>query len=281
MTPDVATMNRAHATHYSAAPDPGIRFVLRGWDAPGKAAHHNLQVGDVRIRNVPTNIRDEDGGTRLYGNSMFVFETAGLCIVHLGHLHHPLEPEQLKALGRMDVVLVPVDGTWTLNVYDMMGVLSALNAPLAVPMHVFGPATLGRFLDKARERFAAASTIRRRSWCPARRCREHRPWSSCRAIEGADDAADSISCRGVGNSGCGALDFAAIFCHSYARNVAGRSRSGGGFRSPFEPISKSFAERMDCRRLTLLVVLGAAGIRTLVATLAVHACTPTTRSSCP
>jgi L-ascorbate metabolism protein UlaG (beta-lactamase superfamily) len=82
-----------------------------------------------------------------------VFETAELCIAHLGHLHHPLEPEHLKELGRIDVVLVPVDGSWTLNLDDMMGVLTALNPPLALPMHYFGPATLGRFLDKARERF--------------------------------------------------------------------------------------------------------------------------------
>jgi L-ascorbate metabolism protein UlaG (beta-lactamase superfamily) len=154
VTPDVATMNRAHATHHSYAPDPGIRHVLRGWDAPGKAARHDLQVGDVRVRNVPTNIRDEDGGTRLYGNSIFVFETAGLCIAHLGHLHHPLEPEHLKELGRIDVVLVPVDGSWTLNLDDMTRVLAALNPPLALPMHYFGPATLARFLDRTRERFA-------------------------------------------------------------------------------------------------------------------------------
>ena len=154
VTPDVATMNRAHATHHSYAPDPGIRHVLRGWDAPGKAARHDLQVGDVRVRNVPTNIRDEDGGTRLYGNSIFVFETAGLCIAHLGHLHHPLEPEHLKELGRIDVVLVPVDGSWTLNLDDMARVLAALNPPLALPMHYFGPATLARFLDRTRERFA-------------------------------------------------------------------------------------------------------------------------------
>jgi len=153
VTPDVATMNRAHATHHSYAPDPGIRHVLRGWDAPGKAARHDLQVGDVRVRNVPTNIRDEDGGTRLYGNSIFVFETAGLCIAHLGHLHHPLEPEHLRDLGRIDVVLAPVDGSWTLNRDDLLGVLAALNAPLVVPMHYFGPETLGRFLDKARDRF--------------------------------------------------------------------------------------------------------------------------------
>jgi L-ascorbate metabolism protein UlaG (beta-lactamase superfamily) len=156
VTPDVATMNRAHATHHSYVPDPGIRHVLRGWDPSGQPAHHDLQVGDVRIRNVPTNIRDEDGGTRLYGNSIFVFETAGLCIAHLGHLHHPLEPEHLKELGRIDVVLVPVDGSWTLNLDDMMGVLKALNPPLAIPMHYFGPATLARFLDRARERFTVA-----------------------------------------------------------------------------------------------------------------------------
>ncbi len=156
VTPDIATMNRAHATHHSFAPDPGIRHVLRGWSGPGQAARHDLQVGDLRVRNVPTNIRDEDGGTRLYGNSIFVFETAGLCIAHLGHLHHPLEPEHLKDLGRIDVALVPVDGSWTLNLDDMMGVLKMLNPSLVLPMHYFGPATLARFLEKVHDQFTVA-----------------------------------------------------------------------------------------------------------------------------
>ena len=166
-------MNRAHATHFSYAPDPVIRHVLRGWDAPGQAARHDLEVGDVRIRNVPTNIRDEGGGARLYGNSIFVFETAGVCIAHLGHLHHPLEPEQLRELGRIDIVLAPVDGSWTLNRDDMIVVLTALNAPLALPMHYFGSETLGRFLDKARDRFEvrfgeAATIVVSRATLPQR-----------------------------------------------------------------------------------------------------------------
>jgi hypothetical protein len=56
-------------------------------------------------------------------NSMFVFEVAGLCIAHLGHLHHELTEDHLKALGRVDVVLAPVDGSYTLNIDDMIGVL--------------------------------------------------------------------------------------------------------------------------------------------------------------
>lgn len=156
LVPDVATMNRAHGTHYTDHPDPGIRHVLRGWDPAGGPAHHDIQVGDVRVRNVSTNIRSWRESTELGGNSIFVFETAGLCIAHLGHLHHTLEPSHLKKLGRIDVVLVPVDGGYTLDVDGMMDVLGALDAKLMLPMHYFGPSTLNRFLDRARERYPVA-----------------------------------------------------------------------------------------------------------------------------
>ena len=154
VTPDVATMNKAHSTHFSSHPDPGIKHVLRGWNPAGGPAVHDLTVQDVRIRNVSTNIRSSQGATEYDGNSIFVFETAQLCIAHLGHLHHTLSPEQLKRLGRIDVLLVPVDGSYTLETFDMMDVLRAINAPLMIPMHFFGPSTLNRFLGSAREHFA-------------------------------------------------------------------------------------------------------------------------------
>lgn len=156
MTPEIATMNKAHATHYTLRPDPGIAHVLRGWGSQGELARHDLQVRDVRVRNVATNIRDWSNGTEYDGNSIFVFETAGLCIAHLGHLHHTLEPSQLRKLGRIDVVLVPVDGGYTLDLDGMMEVLRDIDARLMIPMHFFGPATLARFLDKARERYEVA-----------------------------------------------------------------------------------------------------------------------------
>jgi hypothetical protein len=48
------------------------------------------------------------------------------------------------------VVLVPVDGGYTLDIDGMIEVLKTINAPLMLPMHSFGPATLQRFLAKAR-----------------------------------------------------------------------------------------------------------------------------------
>jgi L-ascorbate metabolism protein UlaG (beta-lactamase superfamily) len=150
VVPDIVTMNHAHTTHYTDAPDPGIRFVLRGWNDDGSQAAHDMSFQDVRVRNVPTNIRDWAGGTERHGNSIFLFEVAQLCIAHLGHLHHTLTKQQLDDIGRLDVVLAPVDGTYTLDLDGMMEVLRALKAPLTIPMHYFSALTLERFLDRAR-----------------------------------------------------------------------------------------------------------------------------------
>ena len=147
--PDIATMNHAHSTHYTDNPDPAIKHVLRGWGpSPDEPARHDLQSGDVRVRNVPTNIRNYmSGGTERHGNSIFIFEIANLCIAHLGHLHHTLTQQQLNEIGRIDVVMVPVDGGVTLDLDGMAEVLAALKAPLMIPMHYFSTYSLRRFLD--------------------------------------------------------------------------------------------------------------------------------------
>lgn len=152
VVPDIATMNRAHSTHFSRNPDPAIKQVLPGWDPAGKgAAKHDVTLGDMRVRNVPTNIRSYSGDTDYDGNSIFVFEIGDLCIAHLGHLHHPLEPGHLRALGRVDVVLFPVDGSYTLDQEGMLEVLKSLQARVMIPMHFFGGGSLSRFLARSGE----------------------------------------------------------------------------------------------------------------------------------
>jgi L-ascorbate metabolism protein UlaG (beta-lactamase superfamily) len=146
--PDIATMNHAHSTHFTERPEPGIKYVLRGWRDDGKPTDWDLQFQDVRVRSVATNIRDWGGGTQRHGNSIFIFEIANLCIAHLGHLHHTLTQQQLNEIGRVDVVLVPVDGGATLDLDGMVEVLTALKAPLMIPMHFFSSYTLDRFMQR-------------------------------------------------------------------------------------------------------------------------------------
>ena len=151
--PDIVTMNHAHSSHYTDYPDPGIKHVLRGWMENEKPVRHDVNFRDVRVRNVPTNIRTWGGATERHGNSIFVYELANLCIAHLGHLHHTLTQAQLNEIGRVDVVMVPVDGTYTLDLEGMIEVLQALKPQLMIPMHYFSSYTLNRFLERARQHF--------------------------------------------------------------------------------------------------------------------------------
>jgi L-ascorbate metabolism protein UlaG (beta-lactamase superfamily) len=143
--PDVVTMNHAHSTHWTANPDPAIPHVLPGWGPYGLGIEHHLDLGGMLVRNVSTDIRSF-GGVEEKGNSIFVFEVAGLCIGHLGHLHHEPNPAQYAALGRMDVVMAAVDGGTSLDVPTMMRVLRSLKAQVVIPMHWFESWTLEAFL---------------------------------------------------------------------------------------------------------------------------------------
>lgn len=147
MIPDLVTMNHAHETHFTAFPDPAIRHVLRGWGPFGEGISHHVDLGEVLVRNVSTDIRSDIGGVEPLGNSIFVFEVAGLCIGHLGHLHHVPTPAQFAALGRLDVVMAPVDGSTTLPLADMIAVIKRLRSSVVIPMHWFSGYTMHAFLS--------------------------------------------------------------------------------------------------------------------------------------
>jgi L-ascorbate metabolism protein UlaG (beta-lactamase superfamily) len=132
--PRVVTMNKAHSTHYTGTPDPAIEYVLRGWNPQGGPVRHALTIDDVFIRNIPTDIRS-GGGMEADGNSIFVFEVAGLCIGHLGHLHHRLEDAHYAAIGRLDIVMVPIDGGMTQSLANMQEITDRLHASIVLPMH--------------------------------------------------------------------------------------------------------------------------------------------------
>jgi L-ascorbate metabolism protein UlaG (beta-lactamase superfamily) len=83
VVPDIVTMNHAHSSHYTLHPDPAIKYVLRGWAEDEKPARIDMTYKDVRVRNVPTNIRTFGGATERHGNSIFIY----------GHaVHRPSRP---------------------------------------------------------------------------------------------------------------------------------------------------------------------------------------------
>jgi len=155
--PDVVTMNRAHSTHYTLFPDPKIQHVLHGWGENGQPAHVNERIGDVHIRNVTTDIRryygdDSNGEMVKDGNSIFIFEVAGLCIGHLGHLHHKLDESHFAAIGRLDIVMVPIDGSYTMSLDGVSDITRRLRSSVVLPMHRF-MTPLDEFMRRIGEQF--------------------------------------------------------------------------------------------------------------------------------
>ena len=161
VVPDVVTMNNSHESHWTSIPDPRIPHVLEGWpDTDGNKAEHRLTVGNMLVRNVTTDTRSQFGPEIVpNGNSIFVFEIEGLCIGHMGHLHHEPDPAQYASLGRLDVVMVPVDGGFTIDRPSLSAMLKRLRSSLVLPMHWFSPSNLEAFLEDMNEDFVIQRTL--------------------------------------------------------------------------------------------------------------------------
>jgi L-ascorbate metabolism protein UlaG (beta-lactamase superfamily) len=147
--PDIVTMNNAHSTHFTDEPEDSITYVLRGWPSrPGETeAKVDVTLKDMRVWNVPTNARAWSGGeTRINGNSIFIYAVGDLCIAHLGHLHHRLTPEHLQELGRIDVLMMPIDGSFTMGQPLMVDVVKQIEPKIVLPMHYWGRYQLDRFM---------------------------------------------------------------------------------------------------------------------------------------
>ena len=155
LIPDVVTMNNAHSSHWTGFPHPDIPNVLPGWQQDGKPADYYLDLGEMLVRNATTDIRDRFGGGVAIedNNSIFIFEVAGLCIGHLGHLHHEPSEETYAAIGRLDVVMAAVDGGMTVDLPTMIRIVKRLRSSVVLPMHWFSGGSLNRFLDGVSDEF--------------------------------------------------------------------------------------------------------------------------------
>jgi L-ascorbate metabolism protein UlaG (beta-lactamase superfamily) len=133
VTPHVVTVGREHPNHNYVQLVQGHPIILRGLADFGAAWNRvSTQVREVFIYNVPIY---QNGVAGALKGAAFVFDLGTLCIVHLGDLSHPLAPEQLQQIGRVDVALIPNDGTYTMGPETAREVLQQLHPKLAVPMH--------------------------------------------------------------------------------------------------------------------------------------------------
>jgi L-ascorbate metabolism protein UlaG (beta-lactamase superfamily) len=145
MTADVVLFSHFHNDHTRTECITNIKEALQ-FNAlkkvgGGEATDHNLvdeKVGkakEVRIQSMGT-YHDSMGGLTRGKNGCWIMDIEGVRIVHLGDLGHTLSKAQLKKLGKVDVLMIPVGGVYTLNGIDAWKVVKQVNAVRhVIPMH--------------------------------------------------------------------------------------------------------------------------------------------------
>jgi L-ascorbate metabolism protein UlaG (beta-lactamase superfamily) len=112
--------------------------VIQGWKGSGKRVEWNLideQFRDVHLRSVGV-YHDNAQGMERGKNTIFILEVDGMKIVHLGDLGHFLSEQQIKQIGPVDVLMIPVGGVYTLNGAEAKQVVEQLKPrQYVVPMH--------------------------------------------------------------------------------------------------------------------------------------------------
>jgi L-ascorbate metabolism protein UlaG (beta-lactamase superfamily) len=130
---DLVTTSHEHSDHNAANLASGSPLVLRGL-AGNDWAKIDQTVKGVRVRTVGV-YHDDTQGSKRGKNSIFIFDMDGLRVAHLGDLGHALSPEQIKDVGPVDVILIPVGGYYTIDAKTAVEVVSQLNPKVVIPMH--------------------------------------------------------------------------------------------------------------------------------------------------
>jgi len=107
---------------------------------------------DVRIQSINL-FHDNANGMMRGKNGAFVLDVDGLRIVHLGDLGHSLTPAQLRRIGTVDILMVPIGGIYTINGLVAADVIAQVNPKrYAIPMH-YGTIVYDYLLDLKKSGF--------------------------------------------------------------------------------------------------------------------------------
>lgn len=132
----IVTTSHHHGPHSSVHMAPGTPVVLHGLTPGGENWQKiSTTIRDVSVYVVPA-YHDKSQGMQRGKNAIFVFRVDDVCIAHLGDLGHVLTPAQLKLLGKIDVLLVPVaGGMFTVTPKEAIEVTKQVNPKIAIPEH--------------------------------------------------------------------------------------------------------------------------------------------------
>ena len=123
---DIVTVSHEHGDHNNVAAVGGNPQVVRGVAT--------AEIKGIKFKGIPC-YHDEVGGNKRGDNTIFCFEVDGVRVCHLGDLGHQLSDKQVAELGRIDILLIPVGGLYTIDAKVAGQVCDRLKPKVIIPMH--------------------------------------------------------------------------------------------------------------------------------------------------
>jgi len=121
---DIVLVSHDHFDHSNVSAVRGNPEVVRG----------TKKIKGIEFKGIAT--YHDDAGGRLRGkNTIFCFEVDGIKVCHLGDLGHQLSAQQVAELGKVDILLIPVGGFYTIDATAAGQVCDKLTPKVIIPMH--------------------------------------------------------------------------------------------------------------------------------------------------
>ena len=128
---DIVTVSHDHYDHNYVEGVQGDPEIMR---SPGE-----YTIGGISIKGVPS-FHDEVKGAKRGPNIIYTFNIDGIKVCHVGDLGHLLSKSQLEEIGEIDVLMIPVGGTFTLDAEGAVASIEQFSPKITIPMHFKTPA---------------------------------------------------------------------------------------------------------------------------------------------
>jgi L-ascorbate metabolism protein UlaG (beta-lactamase superfamily) len=123
---DIVTVSHEHHDHNAVSEVKGNPKIVKG---PGEHLVEGITISGLACHH------DDMSGEQRGDNTIFCFTLDEVRICHSGDLGHRLSPEQLKEIGNVDVLLIPVGGYFTIDAKVATEVCNDLAPGIVIPMH--------------------------------------------------------------------------------------------------------------------------------------------------
>ncbi|MBI5037393.1 MAG: MBL fold metallo-hydrolase [Candidatus Kerfeldbacteria bacterium] len=123
---DIVTISHDHYDHNNAEGIGGEPFIISN---PGE-----YEVKGISIRGIPS-WHDTSEGAERGANTIYIIEAEDIKIAHVGDLGTQLSEVQVEQLDNIDVLMVPVGGTYTLDAAGAAKVVNDIEPRIIIPMH--------------------------------------------------------------------------------------------------------------------------------------------------